>query len=197
MTMQMRVFPFSIYSALHRDASPGIGGVPPLLPTLQGLGGTWVNVSPRPPFLGSTQGNVSPVCRVRFPKRGASRHPPSKRGMLGCAPPLDFLPITLKKMHKAFQRLKYIWISHLTCKVQTMCSGWMYRTSQWDWLLDAQFVFSFHCPLLIYFCNFWVLTLDIDDLRPTESLTRHSLQFLSNFNLLFQTSVYTIFLSTI
>jgi hypothetical protein len=80
------------YTSTFEECSTGTRppgwGAPPMFPTHPGRGGSWGNVSPRPPF-GETRGDaggVFPQCGGRFPKRGAFGRPPSKRGASGCTP---------------------------------------------------------------------------------------------------------------
>ena len=69
----------------HGDTSPRWGGHPPRFSHFVRRG-PWGNVSLCPPFgemQGDAGGCISPVWGACFPKRGAFRHPPSKRGASG------------------------------------------------------------------------------------------------------------------
>ena len=76
-------------TVFHGDVSHEVGCTSPTFPTHPGQGDAWENVSPCTPF-GETQGDtggfISPMLGSRFPKKGASRCLPSKRGAFGRTP---------------------------------------------------------------------------------------------------------------
>jgi hypothetical protein len=109
----------SIFNSAPWGCIPRGGGCTPHVSYSLGTGRRLGNRFPTSPFWGNTgrrRGCVSPVWGSRFPKRGASGHPPSKRELLDAphrkgdswASPLNFclIRLKLKKRKQITKKLK-------------------------------------------------------------------------------------------